>query len=239
MEGQFERFFYGDKKSWYAQTSIGFHALRTENHQGLLTDQSAELFGTYTGALQSALDVHFLHNRTFFDGTTFDLDQQVFSFAMSPTGGLRFGLSAQFGDDIDFDNSRPARSVTWLPSAQIRLGQHLNVTGSYQDSRLWVKGGQLFDARLAQTRIIYQFNVRTFVRAIIQYQDLELDPSLYLFPVDSRQRNLFGQFLFSYKINPQTVLFTGYTNTQVGEFRTPLTQTDRSFFLKIGYALLF
>jgi hypothetical protein len=239
VEGQFERFFYGDKKSWYAQTSVGFHALRTENHQGLLTDQSAELFGTYAGALQSALDVHFLHNKTFFDGTTFDLDQQVFNFAMSPTGGLRFGLSAQFGDDIDFDNTRPARSVTWLPSVQIRLGQHLNVTGSYQDSRLWVKGGELFDARLAQTRIVYQFNVRTFVRAIIQYQDLELNPSLYLFPVDSRQRNLFGQFLFSYKINPQTVLFTGYTNTQVGQFRTPLTQTDRSFFLKIGYALLF
>lgn len=239
VEGQFERFFYGDKKSWYAQTSVGFHALRTENHQGLLTDQSAELYGTYSGAMQSALDVHYLHNKTFFDGTTFDLDQQVFNFAISPTGGLRFGLSAQFGDDIDFDNTRPARSVTWLPSVQVRLGQHLNVTGSYQDSRLWVKGGELFDARLAQTRIIYQFNVRTFVRAIVQYQDLELDPSLYLFPVDSRQRNLFGQFLFSYKINPQTVLFTGYTNTQVGQFRTPLTQTDRSFFLKIGYALLF
>jgi hypothetical protein len=238
-EGQFERFFYGDEKSWYAQTSVGFHALRTEDHQGLLTDQSAELFATYSGALQSGLDVHWLHNKTFFDGTTFDLDQQVFNFSINPTGGLRFGISAQFGDDIDFDNTRAARSVTWLPSVGIRLGQHLNVNASYQDSRLWVADGRLFDARLAQGRIIYQFNVRTFVRAIIQYQDLELDPSLYLFPVESRQRDLFGQFLFAYKINPQTVLFTGYTNTQAGEFRTPLTQTNRSFFLKIGYALLF
>ncbi|MEA2603264.1 MAG: hypothetical protein QOF89_4256 [Acidobacteriota bacterium] len=238
-EGQFERFFYGDKESWYAQTSVGFHALRTENHQGLLTDQSAELFASYTGALQSALDVHYLHNKTFFDGTTFDLDQQVFNFAITPTGGLRLGLSAQFGDDIDFDNSRPARSVTWLPSIGIRLGQHLNVNASYQDARLWVADGQLFDARLAQTRIVYQFNVRTFVRAIVQYQDIERDPSLYLFPVGSRRRDLFGQFLFSYKINPQTVLFTGYTNTQLGRFGIPLTQTDRTFFLKIGYALLF
>lgn len=238
-EGQFERFFYGDAKSWYSQTSVGFHGLRTENHQGLLTDQSAELFGTFSGALQSALDVHFLHNKTFFDGTTFDLDQQVFNFSILPTGGLKLGLSAQFGDDIDFDNTRAARSVTWLPSVQIRLGQHLNVNASYEDSRLWVAAGRLFDARLGQTRVIYQFNVRTFIRAIIQYQDIERDPSLYLFPVDSRQRNLFGQFLFSYKINPQTVLFTGYTNSQLGAFGIPLTQTDRSFFLKIGYALLF
>jgi hypothetical protein len=238
-EGQFERFFYGDKKSWYAQTSVGFHGLRTEDHQGLLTDQSAELFATYTGALQSALDVHYLHNKTFFDGTTYDLDQQVFNFAITPTGGLRLGLSAQFGDDIDFENSRPARSVTWLPSIGIRLGQHLNVNASYQYARLWIADGELFDARLAQTRIVYQFNVRTFVRAIIQHQDLKLDESLYLFPVDSRQRDLFGQFLFAYKINPQTVLFTGYTNEQAGLFRIPLTQTNRSFFLKIGYALLF
>jgi hypothetical protein len=238
-EGQFERLFYGDAKSWYAQASVGFHVLHTENHQGLLTDQSAELFGTYTGPLQSALDVHFLHNKTFFNGTTFDLDQQVFNFSINPAGGLKLGLSAQFGDDVDFDNTRPARSVTWLPSVQFRLGQHLDVNTSYEDSRLWVAGGQLYDARLGQTRIVYQFNVRTFVRAIIQYQDIERDPSLYLFPVDSRQRNLFGQFLFSYKINPQTVLFTGYTNTQLGAFGIPLTQTDRSFFLKIGYALLF
>ncbi len=238
-EGQFERFFYGTAKSWYTQASVGVHGLRTEDHQGLLTDQSVELFATYNGPRQSALDVHWLHNKTFFDGTTYDLDQQVFNFVINPTGGLQFGLSAQFGDDIDFDNSRPATSVTWLPAVQIRLGQHLNVNASYQDARLWVKGGQLFDAELGQTRIIYQFNVRTFVRAILQYQNLKLNPSLYLFPVESRQRDLFGQFLFAYKINPQTVLFTGYSNSQLGVFRTPLTQTDRSFFLKIGYALLF
>lgn len=161
------------------------------------------------------------------------------NFSMNPAGGLKLGLSAQFGDDVDFDNTRPARSVTWLPSVQFRLGRHLDVNTSFEDSRLWIKDGRLYDARLAQTRIVYQFNVRTFVRAIIQYQDIERDPSLYLFDVDSRQRNLFGQFLFSYKINPQTVLFTGYTNSQVGAFGIPLTQTDRTFFLKIGYALLF
>ncbi len=239
-EGQFARFFYADRKGgWYSQASVGVHALRTEDHQGTLTDQSFELFGTYSGPLQSALDAHHYHSKTFFDGTTFDLDQELVNFTINPTGGLKLGLSAQFGDDIDFDNTRAARSVIWLPSAQIRLGQHLQLTASYEDEKLRVAGGQLFDAQLAQTRIVYQFNVRTFVRAIIQYQDILRDPSLYTFNVQRREKDLFGQLLISYKINPQTVLFTGYTDSRLGLYGIPLTQTDRSFFLKIGYAFLY
>jgi hypothetical protein len=239
-EGQFARFFYADRKgAWYSQTSVGLHAVRTEDHQGTLTDQDFELFGTYSGPLQSTLDAHLFHNKTFYNGTTYDLDQELFNFTINPTGGLKLGLSAQFGDDIDFDNSRAARSVTWLPSAQIRLGEHLQVTTSYVDEKLRVDGGQLFDAQLAQARVVYQFNVRTYVRAILQYQDISRDPGLYTFDVDSRERDLFGQFLFAYKINPQTVLFTGYTDSRLGQFGIPLTQTDRTFFLKIGYAFLY
>jgi len=239
-EGQFQRFFYADRKGgWYSQASLGVHALRIEDHQGTLTDQNLELFGTYSGPLQSALDAHHFHNRTFFDGTTFDLDQELINFTINPTGGLKLAFSTQLGDDIDFDNTRPARSVTLLPSAQVRLGPHLQVTASYEDEKLRVDGGQLFDAQLAQARIIYQFNVRTFVRAIVQYQDILRDPDLYTFPVRRRETDLFGQFLFSYKINPQTVLFAGYTDTRVGLYQIPITQTDRSFFLKIGYAFLF
>jgi hypothetical protein len=238
-EGQYERLFYGDRNSWYAQASAGFHALHTEDHAGTLTDQTLEVFGTYQGPLQTAIEAHVYRNRTFYNGVTFDLNQQVVNFSIYPTGGLKLSLGSQFGDDIDLDNTRPARSVILIPSAQIRLGPHLSVNASYEDERLRVAGGELFDAQLAQARFIYQFNVRSFVRAILQYQDISRNAALYDFPVGSRSRNLFGQFLFSYKINPQTVLFTGYTNTRVGRFGIPLTQTDRSFFLKLGYALLY
>jgi hypothetical protein len=88
-------------------------------------------------------------------------------------------------------------------------------------------------------KLIYQFNVRTFVRAIVQYQDLQRNPELYFRPVRPKQDDLFGQFLFSYKLNPQTVLFAGYTDSRLGFQNVDLAQTDRTFFLKVGYALLF
>ncbi len=47
---------------------------------------------------------------------------------------------------------------------------------------------------------------------------------------------VFTQFLFSYKINPQTVLFLGYSDNSLGMQGIDITRTDRTFFLKIGYA---
>jgi hypothetical protein len=49
---------------------------------------------------------------------------------------------------------------------------------------------------------------------------------------------LFTQLLFSYKINPQTVLFLGYTDSGIGTANIDLTRASRTFFLKIGYALV-
>jgi hypothetical protein len=47
---------------------------------------------------------------------------------------------------------------------------------------------------------------------------------------------VFTQILFSYKLNPQTVLFLGYSDNYFGETGIDITQTDRTFFVKLGYA---
>ena len=58
-------------------------------------------------------------------------------------------------------------------------------------------------------------------------------------PVDGEDEELFTQLLFSYKINPRTVLFAGYSDNRFGFDDISLTQTDRTLFLKLSYALLF
>ena len=55
------------------------------------------------------------------------------------------------------------------------------------------------------------------------------------------QSSVFTQFLFSYKVNPQTVVFLGYSDnrnafTDLQFNEVPLTQSDRTLFLKLGYA---
>lgn len=70
----------------------------------------------------------------------------------------------------------------------------------------------------------------------LQYVDYHHSPELYTVPVDERFQHLFTQLLFSYKINPQTVLFVGYSDNHFGDHQTHLTQTDRTVFVKLGYA---
>ena len=57
-------------------------------------------------------------------------------------------------------------------------------------------------------------------------------------------RDLFAQLLFSYKLNPRTALYVGYTDdrTNLGVvddrelFTDDLTQVGRTIFAKVSYA---
>jgi hypothetical protein len=54
--------------------------------------------------------------------------------------------------------------------------------------------------------------------------------------VDEETTTLFSQFIFSYKINPRTVLFLGYSDNHFGIVDVPLTRLNRTLFFKVGYA---
>jgi hypothetical protein len=237
-QAQAERFLYGGKDDWYSRMSFGARGLRTEDHAGTLTDQTMELFGTFNGPFQSQAELYVDRNRTFYNGVTFDLDQQTLFFQINPSGNLRLRLNAQLGDQIDFANTRRGDLVYLVPGVQLR-GRNLSLQLDHAYQKLDVPGGRLFDVNLTQMKLIYQLNVRTFVRAIVQYQDLERNPKLYVRTVRPEQEDVFGQFLFAYKLNPQTVLFAGYTDSRLGLQGVDLTETGRTFFLKLGYAFLY
>ena len=101
-----------------------------------------------------------------------------------------------------------------------------------------VEAGRLYTANVSYLRLVYQFNRRTFLRTMLQYVYYKYNPENFLFPIDPEEKRFFSQFLFSYKINPRTVLFLGYSDNYYGSRELPLAQTDRTFFLKIGYALV-
>jgi hypothetical protein len=140
------------------------------------------------------------------------------------------------GDGIDYSNGRKANGTMLMPSTALNITRHLNFSLSHAFERLGFEGREIYTANLTQLRGIYNFNVRTFFRVIVQYRHVTRNPALYSFPVQSRSSAVFSQLLFSYKINPQTVLFVGYSDNYLSFQGIELSQTDRTFFLKIGYA---
>jgi hypothetical protein len=209
---------------------------RREDQRGQLLEDELEVVAEFNGPRQSFLSVDVGQRERFFNGVTFDEKFSNTFFEMEPTGNVYTSLFVRFADEIDFVNTQPGDVVQIEPAVRYNFGLHLRTRLSHVFQQLDVEGGNLFTANLTQLSTVYQLNVRTFVRAVFQYTDIQRDPSLYSVAVDESTERLFSQLLFSYKLNPQTVLFVGYSDNAIGDQRIDLTRTDRSFFLKLGYA---
>ncbi|MBE3135021.1 MAG: hypothetical protein IMZ55_16255 [Acidobacteria bacterium] len=216
-EVELQRRFWGSATSWFTRAAVGVRGLRTTDHTGRLTDQIGAIYVTY-------------------QGVTYNLTRNMFDCAIQPGGTMRLGLSGQVGDEIDVANARPASLVRLGPSLEWKLGAPLNLHVNHTLERLSVAGGKLYTANLTQLRVIYHFNVHTFIRAILQFTDVSRNTALAEVPSSASMRRLVSQYLFSYKLNPRTVLLVGYSDNASGAARERLVQANRTFFIKIGYA---
>jgi hypothetical protein len=238
---QLQRIFWGAPTHWYRRLSFLGYAETFYDTDNQLTDRGFALVGGFNGARQSSVNVGVGHNHKLFRGRRYDLVDVRPGFQISPTQRVTFTLNGRIGEDIDITNNRKVNLVQVAPGFDLRAGRNLNLGLSHTLRRLDTQSGDsLGDGRilgvgLTQARAIYHFNVRTFVRAIVQYQDVDFDPSLFVVPVPDRQRTLFSQLMFAYKVNPQTVVFAGYTDDRLGRDEIQLTPTGRTFYLKMGY----
>ena len=232
------RRFWGGPNKWYTTFDVQGTASRVVDHEGRLTDQSVSVGAVYAGPLQSQASAALERDQTHFSGATYDLTVTRFTFSLKPSGALNLSVTGRAGDAVDFNNNRSATTVRLGPAVEWKIGPPINVQLSHDFERLTEAGGRLYDANLSQLTVRYHFNVRTFLRAILQYTDVSRQPGLYVQRVDANSRHLFSQYLFSYKLNPQTVLFLGYSDNYLGFTGLSLTQSNRTFFLKVGYAWL-
>lgn len=234
-----QRNWIGEKGDWYTRISVGVEPWQTRDHTGRVTDQAIPVFVSFQGPLQSTANVRYARAKEYYDGVTYEQDRYFAFFNVRPSGSFTCSLDTRFGDTVDYDNSRPATIVHLAPGITWDIGRHLYLQVDHVFEDLDVVGRRLYRANLTQARLVYQFNTRSFVRAIVQRLDVRYTASLYLDPPDSvRNRTLFSQLMFSYKLNPQTVFFLGYSDTEEGDDRIDRKQTNRTIFAKLGYAWL-
>ncbi|MFC2171749.1 DUF5916 domain-containing protein [Acidobacteriota bacterium] len=229
---------HGDKNRYFNRISIGGDWDYTEEQNGNVLEREYEAWFNYNGPKESECGAGIGTRYYVYESTGFD---QVFYwtyFNLRPTGDLFARFSFNGGDWIDFDYVRPATQKIIDTGFDYHLGKHLFIGFSYTYQTLDVDEGRLFTANVPQSRIVFQFNNRMFIRAILQYIDVRRDQSLYEDEVDEVSKDFFSQYMFSYKINPQTVAYIGYSDSNSGTENHALTQKDRTFFIKLGYAWL-
>jgi hypothetical protein len=174
--------------------------------------------------------------REAYNGRLFDINSLVVFGGFIPTEDLSFGVLTIWGDRIDYANTRKGLRFQIGPGLEYNLGQHLRLGIDHTYERMTVQKTRLYTANISQLSAVYQFNVRTFFRSILQYVNYDYNPSHYTFPIESEFKAFYTQLLFSYKINARTVLFLGYSDNYFGSQAYGLTQADRTFFIKLGYA---
>jgi hypothetical protein len=232
------RVFWGGKDDWYTRLEIDLEGVRTTDHSGRVTDESVAATGYFEGLLQSTGILKLSTGKEFYDGITYHQGKVHLFFNVRPTGDLTCSIEADYGDAVDYDNSRPARQLRLEPGLTYDIGRHLYVQLDHTFEDLDETRGRLYRANLTDLRLVYQVNLRAFVRAIVQRLDVRRNLALYVDQPTSPFEQLFTQLLFSYKLNPRTVFFLGYSDTKAGTERIDVTQKDRTVFVKLGYAWL-
>lgn len=235
-----DRVWYGPEGAWWTKFLVGAEWDERKDQEGRLLEEESEVWVDLQGPMQSYFSVVAGQRDLAFRGVIFDQTYGRLFVEAQPSGSVYFSTTVDVGDEIDYDNLRAGDLLQVQSSLRYLLGRHLRASLSHVLQQLDVSGGELYEANLSQLTLTYQLNIRTFVRLISQYTDIQRNPILYTFDVDEQSEHLFNQLLFSYKLSPQTVLFAGYSDNSFGaEFRNEridLARNDRTFFFKIGYA---
>jgi hypothetical protein len=229
---------HGTDETWWNRLRLGAEWIITHDDAGRLLEREIETYFVIQGPLQSFIRIRAELGDELWEDVLYE-EKTIGMYAqMRPVGGLETGLWMSAGDSIDYDNSRPAKMQSIEPFVDWNISRHLSLKLRTDFFQLETEeGNAIIDADVYDLRLTWQFNRRSYLRFTTQRFDISRNQDEYIDDVDARTRDVGRQLLYSYKINPQTVFFLGYSdNLTDDDTLSGLEETDRTAFMKIGYA---
>ncbi|MCV2885721.1 carbohydrate binding family 9 domain-containing protein [Aestuariibacter sp. AA17] len=168
----------------------------------------------------------------------FDEHEWYMQIVTRPISTMYISQYFRTGRQIDFVNNRLGDDFMSQTRFFINLGIHttIDVHHTYQDFD--VDSGDLFTASLTDARITYQFDKEQFIRLTFAYNDVDRHLENYVGSNFYETNRDFGtQLLYSYKVNPFTKFFLGYSDFGVQNDQVPHRRVaEQSLFMKVSYA---
>jgi len=244
-----ERVVLGGRRNYYGESGDTFTRWgyfgdwdKSFDQEGNVLEQEWEIHGNLQGKMQLYTNFGIVHRERFYDGEFFD-ETQFMQFAkFNPWGNVEVGNFYRFGKQIDFANTRLGDVVNIEPFIEWDVNENLNIDVSYNYSQLDVEDKNLYTAHQTDIRIGYQFDMRSILKFVVQYTDIERDVSLYIYDdiedrPEENERYFSTQLIYSYKINPQTLFFVGYSDGGYQDDNLDNLERDqRTIFTKFSYA---
>ena len=240
-----------NENSWWNRIELSGDWDKTENDNGELIEEEREMAIHINANYQSYGRLQYVSRDRVglrIDESTLDIDGNTTLFnedfwrvvaEARPSSMFFMGVRVDVGDQIDFANNRLGEKVFVRPRLDWNIGKHLQLRFRHTYSALDADGADVFTANLTDARITYQFDQRQFLRLIAVYSDISRNPDNYLDDVTAEDKSLGFQLLYSYKINPLTKFFVGYSDSAFSDDDiTSMTTTEQSVFMKFSYAWL-
>ncbi len=224
------------EKTWWNRFSIYSDWDITHDQQGRLIERELEASINLNAKKQSYFGLSGYTRVAMWNNVMYDENKVGIDFNFQPKSGFRVGAGYAVGDSIDFANDKIADRTGAYIFGNINLGQHFSVNLNHTFRKYSRDGGTVFIANQSDMRFSYQFNIRQRLRLAIINTNINRDTSLYTSSVDSHTKRLSNQLIYSYKVNPKTLLFVGYSDSGREDQNIDLTTTNRTFFMKFSYA---
>jgi hypothetical protein len=242
----FDRWVVGGSVRWYPQDHF-FNRVQLWSDWDITHQISAnrkierenEAYLSANGRMQSNIEFGGGRRIRFWNGVDYNETFYSFYAEARPWKPLQLRLFYRGGDQIDFRNDGLGKIRSLQPGITANLGGRGDLQLSYIDETLSRDGGEVYHAQLADVRLAWQFDLRQRLRLAVQAGRTERDPRLNARPgqpAGDRETSDTGtQLVYSYKFNPRTVFYAGYSDSYIGSDSVDTYQAGRSLFLKFGY----
>lgn len=238
----------------------------SQNQAGEKLGHNIDIRGFANGKMQSFANFGFMNNETRHDnqfnrdgGELYNNTQFVSYSSITPLSALKLQFFTRIGKQLDYANAQLGTQFYLHSTINYQYNEHLAVTfNNYfnqldvDETHVVIEGknkkiasGQLYRASKSNLNLAYQFDQKNQLKLIVQYSDIKRNPLLYKANHDSntendylaKTRNFSTQLLYTYKVNPQSLIYVGYSD---GGYQpaddNSLHRDRRTFFAKFSYA---
>ncbi|USD29830.1 carbohydrate binding family 9 domain-containing protein [Pseudoalteromonas sp. SCSIO 43201] len=254
----FNKFVFGGEYRWYGTEQNWWNRAKwygdwdiSHNENGELLEKEVQTNFSINGPLQSFIDFGVEHRkrtglrhdetRIAIDGNTslFTENSQWTYLELKPMAGIFAGLKLSKSNRVDLANNRLGDLTFVRPVINLNIGKHFELRFRHTYEKMNAEGADVYSANLTDVRLTYQFNRNSYLRLAIVNTNISRNPNNYINEVDATYKSLSTQLLYSYKLNPQTVFFAGYSDHGFqDDDLSKIIKDDKRIFMKFSYAWL-
>ena len=250
-------YYWGTQDSWWNKITawVDWDILRNDERDVL--EREWEYAFEILGSRQSYFFIVFINR----DEVGSRLDQSVLTvsgntsrfniqrwesyFEIQVLSNVFFSADIDFGDRIDFNNNRKGTQRRIITNIEYNINNHLKASLNYDWNRLKADGEEVFITNAADLRIDYNFDLRHALKFSLIHKNIEqnLANQPAILPENlpySDKTELSTQLIYSYQVNPQSVIFAGYSDSSLADDQiVDVKRNSYNVFMKFSYAWLY